>query len=776
MAEESEQLLHHTLGTAKREHERSAERAEDNYSYQCVVRGRGGVVVRPLSFTRRSDHSPLTQAYRARFPPRLSHVGIVPDNAAGRRVLSGISHLPCPCIPAPLHTQLTPPLSALKTSLLRAAWTHKPKEMDWRLCQNIMGVVWKRTLTAKGMGRSIAGFGDHHVVTNTAILDTDYHDLDPITLNNLENKKSEKKRCKEAEVIRDDVSFTAAVVKLSISADLPTAYNIRPLEIRGHVEQVEQLKIDRRIGIAVLIAAMIVFAVMIAVLIVFVVLIAVLIGVLIVIAVLSAGSDHASPLVDAQHGLCTEQCSTTTGHHHPSQLVVVASDIGDNKLALMQVHGSMIVHAVELEHRVPIQSLALKAMVHLMRVAMSSLLLTRLSASNTGEVGGGGKLEAGGSRVYTIENLRFRGRSGGVVRLLASHLCEHGSIPNRVIPGFSHVGIVPDDVVGRRVFSEISHSPPPGHSLRRCSLLISTTLVALKTSLLSAAQISSLARTVIRTGDEGNIDSDERERDEMREIQRTNEKKKKRDDGRNNVRGKSERDGMREREREREIKERKMECETREKEGLQSRRLGQQPTRVEYKYFRRSGLFKIEEHSHAAETKKCPKIYIYRKEQAKEEEEEEEEESKTQINVNIGFGCVGGHGRLFGVNTSTLTRSDALMYILHFPAPLHSIIWGFMGITGLLLRRYFQPRIMSVLLRKVLISDPVDDACVRLLQEHGIEATCKYRLPKEELAKEIKIQTRQLMGSKNVKIDFPPATAACNNDVTCSPRFVVCIY
>ncbi|XP_063242853.1 D-3-phosphoglycerate dehydrogenase isoform X2 [Bacillus rossius redtenbacheri] len=45
---------------------------------------------------------------------------------------------------------------------------------------------------------------------------------------------------------------------------------------------------------------------------------------------------------------------------------------------------------------------------------------------------------------------------------------------------------------------------------------------------------------------------------------------------------------------------------------------------------------------------------------------------------------------------------------------------------------------MSVLLRKVLISDPVDDACVRLLQEHGIEATCKYRLSKDDLVKEIK--------------------------------------
>nr|CAD7445626.1 unnamed protein product [Timema bartmani] len=45
---------------------------------------------------------------------------------------------------------------------------------------------------------------------------------------------------------------------------------------------------------------------------------------------------------------------------------------------------------------------------------------------------------------------------------------------------------------------------------------------------------------------------------------------------------------------------------------------------------------------------------------------------------------------------------------------------------------------MSVTLRNVLISDAVDPLCVQLLQEHGINVTCKYKLPKEELLKEIK--------------------------------------
>ncbi|KAJ8867471.1 hypothetical protein PR048_031273 [Dryococelus australis] len=81
------------------------------------------------------------------------------------------------------------------------------------------------------------------------------------------------------------------------------------------------------------------------------------------------------------------------------------------------------------------------------------------------------------------------GRGDRAVSTLASHQSEPGSIPGR-ITGFSHVGVVPDDAVGRRVFSEISRfSRPfiPGllHTRLNCPSL------ALKTSLLRAAQISS---------------------------------------------------------------------------------------------------------------------------------------------------------------------------------------------------------------------------------------------------------------------------------------------
>ncbi|KAJ8877804.1 hypothetical protein PR048_022261 [Dryococelus australis] len=75
---------------------------------------------------------PLKYMYQfpAGSPPEVSsHVGIVLDEAAGRRVFSGFFRLPCPFIPAQRHTPpYSPqsPSSALKTSLLRTA-THSSR-------------------------------------------------------------------------------------------------------------------------------------------------------------------------------------------------------------------------------------------------------------------------------------------------------------------------------------------------------------------------------------------------------------------------------------------------------------------------------------------------------------------------------------------------------------------------------------------------------------------------------------------------------------------------
>ncbi|KAJ8874387.1 hypothetical protein PR048_025236, partial [Dryococelus australis] len=79
--------------------------------------------------------------------------------------------------------------------------------------------------------------------------------------------------------------------------------------------------------------------------------------------------------------------------------------------------------------------------------------------------------------------------------LLAFHQGDLGSIPCRVT-GFSHVGIVPDDAVGRRIFSVISRLPHPfipGAAPYSPQSPLST----LKTTLLRAAQIYSLTLTFI---------------------------------------------------------------------------------------------------------------------------------------------------------------------------------------------------------------------------------------------------------------------------------------
>ncbi|KAJ8890126.1 hypothetical protein PR048_009633, partial [Dryococelus australis] len=54
-----------------------------------------------------------------------------------------------------------------------------------------------------------------------------------------------------------------------------------------------------------------------------------------------------------------------------------------------------------------------------------------------------------------------RGRGGIVARLLVSHQGEPGSVRDWVAPGFSHVGIMPDDTAGWRVFSGITRFPRP---------------------------------------------------------------------------------------------------------------------------------------------------------------------------------------------------------------------------------------------------------------------------------------------------------------------------
>ncbi|KAJ8872587.1 hypothetical protein PR048_026193 [Dryococelus australis] len=92
-------------------------------------------------------------------------------------------------------------------------------------------------------------------------------------------------------------------------------------------------------------------------------------------------------------------------------------------------------------------------------------------------------------------------RSGVVVRLLASHLGEPGSILGGVTPGFSHMVIVPDDAAGRRVFlGDLSLSTRP-FILALLDTHLASHSSALKTSPKSLHSLMNRAVRRVRQGD-----------------------------------------------------------------------------------------------------------------------------------------------------------------------------------------------------------------------------------------------------------------------------------
>ncbi|KAJ8868938.1 hypothetical protein PR048_030479 [Dryococelus australis] len=114
--------------------------------------------------------------------------------------------------------------------------------------------------------------------------------------------------------------------------------------------------------------------------------------------------------------------------------------------------GSPVVCPAAEAHRVPPPSAVRAAMPKQGTVGVTSLSLSPHGAERVWQWRArpvGEHLSRAGAR--------FTWACGGVVvRLLASHLGESGSSPGGVVPGFSHVGIVPDDAAGGRAFSRVS--------------------------------------------------------------------------------------------------------------------------------------------------------------------------------------------------------------------------------------------------------------------------------------------------------------------------------
>ncbi|XP_043473532.1 D-3-phosphoglycerate dehydrogenase-like [Leptopilina heterotoma] len=90
--------------------------------------------------------------------------------------------------------------------------------------------------------------------------------------------------------------------------------------------------------------------------------------------------------------------------------------------------------------------------------------------------------------------------------------------------------------------------------------------------------------------------------------------------------------------------------------------------------------------------------------------------------------------------------------------------------------------IMSVEIKSVLVSDPVDESCIKLLTSHGIQVTAKYKLPKDELIKELqnhqalivrsetKVTADVLDAVSNLKVVGRAGTGVDNIDVPAATK------
>lgn len=89
---------------------------------------------------------------------------------------------------------------------------------------------------------------------------------------------------------------------------------------------------------------------------------------------------------------------------------------------------------------------------------------------------------------------------------------------------------------------------------------------------------------------------------------------------------------------------------------------------------------------------------------------------------------------------------------------------------------------MSIQLRNVLISDPVDESCAALLTSHGVPVTTKYRMSKDELIQEIqnydalivrsetKVTADIIGGAPNLRVIGRAGTGVDNIDLQAATR------
>ncbi|KAJ8873682.1 hypothetical protein PR048_024514 [Dryococelus australis] len=366
--------------------------------------------------------------------PGFSHVKIVPNDAVGRWVYSGISRFPHPYIPALLHTHLASPSSALKTTI--------PAEFESRVLIVVLAALLVAWTTCCGRGYEVWGY--------PGVLGY------PDYLGGLSGGYG------YPGLIGEDLEVQLLLPPLQLLVIMgSTIISIDDIVdfMEGIMDFTEGM-VDLMVDIMDFMEGM---------------------------AVCKEDSVTqvnlgAADIQDTSVGF-TEDIVT--------QGFLEAGDIQDTWLESTKAMRRLVLH-LRLVVRLHLHRHHLRLLRHLRNLKR---LLSRCIRRRHNEY-----VAAGHDKLLStttdcskehVEHSVARGHDHVVVSLLASHQGESGSFPGAVSPRFSHVGIMPGDTAGRRVFLGISR--PHALAFRRRTILTSLhPLSTLKTSMLRASQISSL--------------------------------------------------------------------------------------------------------------------------------------------------------------------------------------------------------------------------------------------------------------------------------------------
>ncbi|KAJ8871633.1 hypothetical protein PR048_027960 [Dryococelus australis] len=434
----------------------------------AIVRGstyaRCGAVV-----AQRLERSPSANVNRARFPGGVTlgfpYMGIVPGGVSSRRVFSGISRFRHPCISALLHTHLASSSSDpgvnsrpnLSTAPLRVALQTEPHRRR-NLCKEAFIAAERARAAMTAIGGMTASRSEVSLMANLNKLET-------LETSNLVRRS--KGKC--AECLTTGIRRGAAVDAVQAGRTAVGVVDERAVDARAVV-----------VAAATIVVADVAFDVVeVEISAVDVVVVAIVVVVeAVVMVVLEVVVDVQQLTTNTRGGVELEAAAAAAGARETyverltadrrgalEVAAVAAVEAGGAALDVARrrgvhahvkpelVQAAVVVAAVVVDVDVVEVDVDVVDEVQLTLAVVQRPVSIPLNAEV--RMGGGGMINH--FPVYV---------PGGscdcpVVRLLAAHLGEPGSIPGEAAPGASHVGIMPDDYAGRRVFSGICRFPRP---------------------------------------------------------------------------------------------------------------------------------------------------------------------------------------------------------------------------------------------------------------------------------------------------------------------------